>query len=568
LTRAGTTSIMNEPVALLSSSPPMRRLIRPSLLVWIAIGLALVAGGLLFWPAEAAVGARAVPRPVPPGDQEVVWLNAATNASWERFVAAVQRLKSDRPDLALEILTSANPFPDQTTMVPELAVRARGSAGTLWFRWYKLTGDLGAREWVSALAARQPAPLAIIGGGSSDRARDLARELEAQQARFASAPLLLITSATAVHVGSEQELLMGIYPGRSFRFCFTDRQMAQAVADFIWSQDDLRPDSAPFYMAQWTDDPYSADLFDQFHEVLGPEGFARLFERALARMARDWGWLAGRTAVGGVPPGLDFEGLRQSEAEPPAPSPFLSTLIPYSVGPFNEANPYEVLAAQRIVSELDQHPGQHRPLLVLPAWPQPARRFLRALLRTAPVDAGRFVVATGDAVDFNTVYRDRDLLWPIQDLPLRLVFFCHRNPADAQAFDPHAEAGEPGPGGPTATGSHDLLLYRDIVEATMESAYAGGNLCESANALLMALQGQRQDRFDANGDQRSGTGEYVVCLRPMIQDERVLAEAKLSVWNWQTGAGGGRKWARVSVAGGPELDVRYMSAADDAGTRR
>src|SRR5438874_1989635 len=39
--------------------------------------------------------------------------------------------------------------------------------------------------------------------------------------------------------------LMEVYPGRSFRFCFTDEQMAQAVVDFVWSRPELRPYGNP-----------------------------------------------------------------------------------------------------------------------------------------------------------------------------------------------------------------------------------------------------------------------------------------------------------------------------------
>src|SRR5207244_1901898 len=138
---------------------------------WVA--LTLLALVLVLGPTWRGLPAnRAVPRPVPPGDQEVVWLNAATNAvAWERFVAAIRLLEND-PDLALQVVDDANAFPSQTITVPELAVAVRGCPGRLWFRWYKLTGDLDSGRWVQALIERDPPPLAIIGGGSSDRARD------------------------------------------------------------------------------------------------------------------------------------------------------------------------------------------------------------------------------------------------------------------------------------------------------------------------------------------------------------------------------------------------------------
>jgi hypothetical protein len=216
---------------------------------------------------------QAVPKAIKSGDQEIVWLYPATNtANWERFVSAARRFHADRPDLVLD---DSNAFPSQTTAVPELAFSSGAGKSRLWFRWYKLTGDAGTREWVQALANRNPPPLAIIGGGTSDRARDLARELNDLPGPPADKPLMIITTATADLIYlDEKDLvaqtphdLMEIYPGRSFRFCFTNKQMAKAVADFIWSRDDLRPDREPHYLVFWKDDPYSEDFFDHFRAL-------------------------------------------------------------------------------------------------------------------------------------------------------------------------------------------------------------------------------------------------------------------------------------------------------------
>src|SRR5262249_62355637 len=128
---------------------------------------------------------------------------------------------------------------------------------------------------------RQPPPLAIIGGSSSDSARELAKNLQryAKELQLPAEhrPLLLLTAATADRVAPFNESkagqpaaepaglpLMRLYPGRTFRFCFTNKQMAMAVSDFIWSRDDLRPDKDPVYMAQLNDDSYSHDLIDGF----------------------------------------------------------------------------------------------------------------------------------------------------------------------------------------------------------------------------------------------------------------------------------------------------------------
>src|SRR5437899_3208818 len=75
---------------------------------------------------------------------------------------------------------------------------------------------------------------------------DLAQALAAQKQWQGKPPLLLLTTATAdqLYVGGEQNVmlnLMDIYRGRSFRFCFTNGQMAEAVRDLVWSHPLLRP---------------------------------------------------------------------------------------------------------------------------------------------------------------------------------------------------------------------------------------------------------------------------------------------------------------------------------------
>jgi hypothetical protein len=501
---------------------------RSNLLVILVVALALAAAWVV-WPFGGSGSAgQAVPRPLQKGDQEVAWLNPATAVNWERFVSAARRFVAEHKQFALD---DSNAFPSQTTAVPELALSAGSGKPRLWFRWYKLTGDLGTRQWVQALGQRQPPPLAIIGGGTSDRARDLARELNDLPDPPSAKPLLLITTATAgqIYLDDQETNLMEIYPGRSFRFCFTNRQMAKAVSDFIWQRDDLRPDGKPIYLVQWKDDPYSEDLSEQFHDVL-----ANYLDRLPSEPA-------GKTA--------------------PPPAPFWSQNIPYSVGGYNQPNEWEAEAVERLMNNVSLHPEQERRLLVLPAIPQPARRFLRGLARTDPVQAGRFVVATGDGIDFNTIYRDRNLAWPIQDLPCALVFFCHRNPVDPSAFredEPGSDPAPPNPNEKTTTGTQDLLLFQDIVEAVVTAAAADKGWLEQPDDLERRLHQAKlqggHERFNARGNQFAEVGEYVVVLRPIRRDgNRVLPRASLQVWNGSTQAEGPGVWALVR-----ELTVDYL----------
>src|SRR2546427_6278667 len=154
----------------------MKWLLRPSILVLVLFALAASAAALALWPRTPVN--RALPLSLPAGDQEIVWLYPATNAvPWERFVSAFELAQEADSSAAAFTVDKHNAFPDRTTAVPEVALSFRGSKGKLWFRWYKITSDLKSQDWVAALVARRPAPLAIIGGGTSEGAVDPARTL-------------------------------------------------------------------------------------------------------------------------------------------------------------------------------------------------------------------------------------------------------------------------------------------------------------------------------------------------------------------------------------------------------
>jgi hypothetical protein len=496
--------------------------LRPGPVVAGSIFLALAGIVVLLWPADSGWAGRAAARPLSDNEDEIAWLNPATSSlAWDRFVTAVRRLQSDGTCPQV-LLAPSSPYPEQSTAVPEFALSLPGGR-RLIFRWYKLTGEVGSRDWIEAFCNRPRPPLAVIGGSSSDRARELAQALASVKA--SSPPLFLITTATADR-SAFNEPLMDIYRGRTWRYCFTNRQMAEAIADFIWSRTDLRPDAAPVYLTAWQDDPYSRDLAEQFHETIGPEG--------------------------------------QAGAWANSSQPFWSASFPYSIGSFTEPNRWETEGAGHLIDELSQHPSQKRPLLVLTATPQPARRFLRALLREAPAEAQRFVVATGDAIDFNTIYRDRDLLWPIQDFPIPLVSFCHRNPVDPSAFTPTESTEPPSSLGRSSTGTQDLLLYRDIA-ATVIRAWSAGAPPANADELASRLRDPSVVgiRFGDNGDLLAGAGEYVVTLRPDVATGRVWPRAHLQVWTRSSDNVGraslstATAWQPVAIAGRPELIIDY-----------
>jgi hypothetical protein len=198
------------------------------------------------------------------------------------------------------------------------------------------------------------------------------------------------------------------------------------------------------------------------------------------------------------------------------------------------------------------------------------------------------VVATGDALAFNTIYRDRLVTWPIQDLPYALVLFSHANPvAERAGFKPHAEGRATGGivGDSAATGTEDVLLFADIIGTAARGAAAPDGGLADAPRLTERLHAARYHDdhitfdnegtplFDEDGNRASGTGEHVVCLLPQfqggralsmlggsamwvgagmpsIQGGRVLPRATIEVWTWH--ALGDLPWKRIA-----ELTVSY-----------
>jgi hypothetical protein len=514
---------------LAENEPDMRFLFR----TWVVVGLslALIAVAVVVWFRFRPEPTGPTPLPVAPGDREIVWLYQATStAAWERFVTAVklteERLRDELPGITAMIDDRA--FPSRSTAVPEVALTWDGAGGRIVFRWYKLTSDWKPRDWVTALVKDRPPPLAIIGGSSSDGARDLAVQLRAATASLApeKRPLLFLTTATAELVdwpadgpqpealdvptlkpdaGPPRVRLNAIYPDRTFRFCFSNRQMSEAVTQFLLSREDLRPDAGFVYPVLWEDDTYSRDLVD---------GFIQSCDRHLGDSAT---------------------------FHPPE-------RVRSSFGALDVKNRFEVGCIRRLLDQLQADGGlpalpspdarRKRSLLIVAGQTVPTHRFLRELDRTEPRAARAFVVATGDALAFNTVYRDRLDTWPIQDLPFSLVFFSHANPVDASAgFRAHAagRAGAETVGDSGATGTEDVLLFADIIGATARGAGVRRGPLAEPPRLAERLRGARYYKgrihfghdgvllFTPDGDRESGTGEHVVCLLPQFQGGRALA---------------------------------------------
>jgi hypothetical protein len=489
-------------------------------------------------------------RPVPPGHQEIVFLLPATSGeSWERLVAAVEALYSESQKAGSPYKLQVNKdraFVDLTADVPEVGLWVEGAEDAkLWIRWYKLSSEVNTQKWVDVLAKRPTPPLAFIGGDVSYRAEKLAKTLD--EARAAKKwrgppPLLLITTATVdryVRPGTANSdganvnlpLLIEVYKGRSLRFSFTNSRMAEVVLDFVRTHDgELWPSAAAagkddasvtqFYSLKWDDDSFSVDLADRFELI-----FAKKFPRP------------------------HVSGFR----------------IEYSAGDFYQPNPREAFAVGQILPELKDHRDQ-RQLMLLPCNAERARRFLRTLLRrSAPPDWKNLVVVTGDSMNFNTIFRDRDVAWNIQDMPVPLVMFSHRNPV---AEDVGFKLLSDGSAARGSTGTEDLLLYRDILQALLLTGYQGKQLTPSSEDLLGRLTSLRWEKdrvrlplpgasdpgmvlFGPSGNRSDGSGEHIIVLRPDSDDRGIFAQATITVWHLE-----GVDWQRVRT-----LPVTYDTLA-------
>jgi hypothetical protein len=529
---------------------------------WLAFALLLAVGGFVlvrspWWRA----GETARPLPVPGGDQEVAFLHIPTQGdTWENFVWGMKR--AEVPGIGglpgLHVDDSAA-FPDRTTAVPELVVTRDGFAGKLRVRWYKVTNYAPTDAWVRALAARDPAPLAVVGGWSSDRAREVAEAMAATPWPRQK-PLFLIATATADAVHADDNFdreyqpkkLIELYD-RSFRFCFTNRQMARTVTSFVLTDPGLRPGPAvlpgmravggaaggplgmlpwlaelrspppgvaalagapaewpglPAFAVVWKDDPYALDLYDQFRDAIHEEG---------GRPGRP------RLAV-------EFN------------------LIPFSVGRFSRPNPYEAQVVEHIVSNLPKR-GE-RTLLVVPTVTAPARRVLGAIAQGSPGAARRLVAVTGDGIPVNALFRDGEFAWPVRAVPIPLALFTHTDPFD---WD---EPGEPPPPRgyelppPTRPGdvkntTEDIQLFSNVTRVLSRCAFADGTgrLTDSTDELAGRFRGLVPAFFDPSGDRLAGSGEHVVLLRPTPSVAGVLPYPDAVIEVWTRGPGG--EWVKV-----------------------
>ena len=509
----------------------MTRFLWLGIVLLICLPVAVLATGVhVSWLDRMAGAPRLLP--LSSLDQEMAWLHVTTSGTtWERFVSGFVRAQMAVPGLEVD---DSNAFNDSTTTIPEVVLSLRGREGKLRIRWYKLTGEATTDHWIQALAKRERPPLAVIGGGSSDRAVDLARALDRQKVWHGDRPLMLLTTATADELKPEdyetdepnvakvlrpmRKNLIDVYDDRSFRFCFTNRQMAEAVLDFAWQSSRLHPEqpglvataavASGLLMAVkpnlpatatpkvlsvvWKDDPFSTDLHERFGDALRGKAHLETWE------------------------------------------------VHYSIGGFSTPNFYEKKTAEAILSYCRENPAHHT-VLVLPTVTTPARRLLRTIMESEPQLRDRLVVVTGDGIPINAFYRDGDFAWPIHAMPVPVVLFTHHNPVGWDTPDQHPQP----PSGyellpPNST--EDVLHFAEMGRVLAEACFPApestvrtvGGIITRADDLITQFRTRRPALFDDNGERLGGTGEYVVVVKPVSVEPnpagRPRPDAKLEVY--------------------------------------
>lgn len=145
-----------------------------------------------------------------------------------------------------------------TIVTPEHGRRIR-------LAWSRARGAAETRKQVRSLWDRPAPPFAVIGSSNTALTVALAEAMASRAGPLPDGPPLLIPWATAMKAGAPDPLapLLGLYPGRSFRFCPNNQRQADLVVRCAL---DHGPRPAPARVIVVVDeaDPYSIDLASAF----------------------------------------------------------------------------------------------------------------------------------------------------------------------------------------------------------------------------------------------------------------------------------------------------------------
>ena len=268
-----------------------------------------------------------------------------------------------------------------------ISLRGKTSGRTVRFTWHGDGGLIETRDEVRRLAEGPSPPLAIVGSSNTVLTVALAEALrDASKAGGPGmGPILLVPWATSVSVeapglGPGAVPLLGIYPGRTFRFCADNQRLADLAVSCLGATEPKGLPRRAFLVVDRSDS-FSNDLAD-------------CFARAIAAAAPK--------------AEVDMYDLRVLDAE--------------AVGPHRQDDgfgPSERGLAGRLWRAALEVPGREMAWIVLPLQEEPTLRMLKALRGEVWWDlgkgeeAGPLRVLCGDGLGRDTL---RDLA-ATHDLP-------------------------------------------------------------------------------------------------------------------------------------------------------
>jgi hypothetical protein len=247
--------------------------------------------------------------------------------------------------------------------------RTPGHQRPVRLSWVEGGGVVTTRDRVARLVDRPDPPSAFVGSNNTVLTAALAEALDEAVDRRpdrGNAPVLLVPWATSVRVerpGAASVPLLGLYPGRTFRFGPNNQQEAELVARVVAHRAG-EPGGAVIVVDG--NDPYSRDLADGF-------------ERALAEVAPEAKLVTRR---------LDLSTPTLGSAD-------------------DRPGPTELAEADRIWRYAVDAPGDGPVWAILPLQGSPTRRMIRALVdRSGPIGPrvlGRLQVLCGDGIGRETL---------------------------------------------------------------------------------------------------------------------------------------------------------------------
>lgn len=505
---------------------------------------------------------------------EIAWLQSASaSSSWERLISC-GRLFAGHPDpwvRELQIQIGDKSFPRQSASVPSFELFHPQSPYRVIVRWYKITSEVNEDAWVQRILKRKKIPSVVVGGATTDEALALSRSLAEHTGAIDEPrrPILALTTASAnllpssprgllIPATPDEVSLLDIYPRKTFRFGFDNQAISDGLIRVLWSVHGLKPQPEALKFVVWEDDAYARDFVGAFWQGL--------VRKSAMEQVGVWLWAQSQYLQNLFPlPGfqgvfpLDLAGHKKNSFRLQMfPTP---QIIDSSVGTRDALNRFEQNTLGYLLADLGPESRLKQGLLVLGGQAIPSRRFLRELHNYRPDLGKSLVVVAGDTFSLDMFYRDRQITWPVAELPFRVMFFSHADPVSTEAgFAPlgSSQALEE----PSRTGStEDVVLNAQILESLLISLMHPD--CSPMGVAQSLAKVRWQDHgvsiqggsllFDASGNRNRGTGENFGILLPGTRG----GGSKIEIWTMVSPGGfQGATLVPSKVLMVPDGDVR------------